>query len=81
MKQNPHDTVNEFFEMFDVTQRELIGFRESLAEEEVAAFNANNAIQQAVYEIMLDRTQTLLECMEQCQVRAAIRAAEFYGAN
>jgi len=81
MKQDPHDTVNEFFEIFDVTRRELIEFREPLAEEGVAAFNANDAIQEAVYEAMFDPTQIFLECIEQCHVRAAIRVAEFKGVN
>jgi hypothetical protein len=68
MKQNPHDMVTEFFKRFDVIRSELIEFRESLAADGVAAFNANDAIQGAAYEAMFDRIQIFLECLERCQL-------------
>lgn len=82
MKQNPHDKINEFLERLDVTRRELIAFRESLAEEGVAALNANNATQGAVYAAMFDRVQVFLECIEKCcqgtafQVKGPVEAEQ-----
>lgn len=80
MEQNPHHPLDEFFQAFGiVTRRELIELREYLATERVAALNANDVTQAAVIEVLSDRTQQLLERLEQRMTRTAISAVEWSG--
>lgn len=65
MHTNPHDTIEELFEIFGiVSQRELIALREYLAEEHVKALEAADVGQAVVIEILLDRTSRLLQRIE-----------------
>jgi hypothetical protein len=69
VESNPLD---EYFQMFGVvSRRELIALREYLAAERVAAFNAHDVMRVAVLQALFDRTQTLLERIEQHEVRTA----------
>ena len=69
MEQNPHHPLDEFFQAFGiVTRRELIELREYLATERVAAFNANDVTRAAIIEVLSDRTQELLERLDEQRV-------------
>ena len=82
MELNPENALDEIFQTFDYgTRRELIELRQYLATEEVAAWTANDAVQAAVIEALFARIDTLLERIEQREVRTATRAAEFSGVN
>ena len=81
MEQNPDSTVNEYLLIFSATRRELIALNRFLACEGSVAFDANNATLVAVVEALTNRTQSLLERIEECEMEMAIRAAEFSGVN
>jgi len=82
MALSPHNPSDEFFQMFSLaTRQELIELRQHLVTEQVAAFNANDVVQVAVIESLFDRIASLLERIEQREVKTAIQVAELSGVN
>ena len=64
--------LDAYFQMFDaVTRRELIALQEYLAAEQAAAFNAHDLKRSGVLQALFDRTQSLLERIEQQDARKA----------
>ncbi len=82
MEQSPHNPSDEFFQMFSLaTRQEPIELRQYLVTEQLAALNANDVVQVAVIESLFDRIESLLERIEQREVRTAIQVGEFSGVN